>query len=257
MTSQLFSPGIVITSPWLNDVNTATNSRLTSIGGTATNITAVGPVSMTAYVAGQRFSFTPTANNPGGSVTININGLGNRAITKLGITSLVAQDLLVGVVAEMEYDGAGFQLINPQTFNLTQNVPVANISGILPVNKGGTGNDGTGWTGVSCAIAANTGALTDANAVLVYQKVGRLVTFTLIATVITNGTGGGSINVTIPFTAANECSWGGRENAATGLAISGTVATSTNVLRIFKYDNTYPAANGTRMVISGVLNTTT
>lgn len=163
MTSQLFIPGTVITSPWLNDVDTASNAALTGLGGTATNITAVGPVSMTAYALGQRFFFTPLANNPGGSVTININGLGNRAITKLGITSLVAQDLLIGVVAEIAYDGAGFQLINPQTFNLTN---------VVPVTNGGTG-------ATTAAVARTNLGIKVAGNYSSYQAVGGTTTLTV------------------------------------------------------------------------------
>lgn len=128
MADTNFSAGTVIASTWLDDVNTSTYAQLTSVAGTNT-ITATGPLSMSAYAVGQRFFFIPAANNTG-AVTINISGLGVKAITKFGFTSLVAQDLLTGVIAEMAYDGTEFQLINPQTFNLTQ---------IVPVTNGGTG----------------------------------------------------------------------------------------------------------------------
>lgn len=128
MADTLFTSGTVVASSWLNEVNTDTHALLTSVAGGNT-ITATGPVSMTGYATGQRFFFNPAANNTT-NVTININGLGARAITKLGNILLVAQDLLVGTMAEIVYDGAGFQLLNPQSVNLTQ---------IIPVTNGGTG----------------------------------------------------------------------------------------------------------------------
>ena len=128
MADTNFSSGTVIASTWLDDVNTSTYAQLTSVAGTNA-ITATGPLSMSAYAVGQRFFFIPAANNTG-AVTINISGLGVVPITKFGFTSLVAQDLLVGVIAEMAYDGTEFQLINPQTFNLTN---------VVPITNGGTG----------------------------------------------------------------------------------------------------------------------
>lgn len=279
-------PGTPVVSAWLNEVNTATHALLTGVAGNNT-ITAVGPPSMTGYATGQRFFFNPAANNTG-NVTININGLGARAITKLGNILLVTQDLLGGTMAEIVYDGAGFQLLNPQSVNLTQIIPVTNggtgattaaaartnlgaaasgansditsLSGLttpLSVLQGGTGNVGGGWSSSVCTIAASSGSLSNASANIVYQKIGRCVNFIITSTVILNGTGANNIDVTTPFIAANEHAWGGRETNSTGLAITGTMAAGSAIVRIFKYDNTYPAGNNTRMVIAGVMNTTT
>lgn len=137
MADTLFAAGTVVASTWLNEVNTDTHALLTGVVGIDA-ITATGPISMTAYETGQRFFFNPAANNTT-NVTININGLGNRAVTKLGNILLIAQDLLVGTMAEIVYDGLGFQLLNPQTFNLTQSVPAANITGQVAIANGGTG----------------------------------------------------------------------------------------------------------------------
>lgn len=159
MTSKTFAPGTVIDSPWLNDVNTATYATLT-VSGTNT-LTATGPSSMTSYAVGQRFFFLPAANNTS-NVTININGLGARAITKLGNILLVAQDLLIGTMAEIVYDGLGFQLLDPQTVNLTQIIPITN-----------------GGTGATTAAAARTNlGLKVAGNYASYQAIGGTTTLT-------------------------------------------------------------------------------
>lgn len=131
MTSQLFVPGTVITSPWLNDTDTATYNNLTAVAGTNT-ITATGPISLTSITTGDRFTFSPAVTNTG-ATTININGLGVQPITKYGSSNLVAGDLVVGVVAFIVYDGSFFQLLNPRT------QPSADITGQVAIANGGTG----------------------------------------------------------------------------------------------------------------------
>lgn len=123
-------PGTLIQSSWLNDVDTATYAYLTNVAGTNT-LTANAPAGMTAYIAGQRFYLNPVVNSSG-PVTLNIGGLGAKAITKYGtFTPLVSLDLIVGSPAELVYDGTQFQLLNPaSTLN-----PVT----VVPIVQGGTG----------------------------------------------------------------------------------------------------------------------
>jgi hypothetical protein len=128
MASTLYTSGTVVASTWLNDVDTATYNRLTAVAGT-NSITATGPLSMPSITAGDRFFFSPAVTNTA-AVTINISGLGAQPITKYGSTNLVAGDLVAGTMALIVYDGSFFQLINPQTFNLTN---------VVPITNGGTG----------------------------------------------------------------------------------------------------------------------
>lgn len=84
---------------------------LTSVTGTDT-ITASAPISMSAYAAGQCFRFTSTGANTG-AVTLNINSIGAKAITKKGATALAAGDIASGMTVEVIYDGTQFQFVNP------------------------------------------------------------------------------------------------------------------------------------------------
>jgi len=68
---------------------------LGSIGGTANAITAVGAPTIAAYEVDQAFYLTPATTNTG-AVTINIDGLGARAIVNSSGAALVAGDLVAG-----------------------------------------------------------------------------------------------------------------------------------------------------------------
>lgn len=109
MASTVFSPGTVVASTWLNDVNTVAYGILATISGTNT-ITAAGPATVTAYTRGLRFFFTAINNNTG-PVTININGLGPKPVTKYGAVALAAGDIVAGVAAVIIYDGVEFQFV--------------------------------------------------------------------------------------------------------------------------------------------------
>lgn len=82
---------------------------LSGVAGTDT-ITASAPAAVTAYAAGQRFSFVASATNTG-AVTLNINSLGAKDVTKRGTTALAAGDITSGQVVLVEYDGTRFQMI--------------------------------------------------------------------------------------------------------------------------------------------------
>lgn len=88
-------------------------TALSTIAGTDT-ITAVAPVGMVAYATGQLFSFVSAGANTG-AATININGIGAKAITKNGAISLAAGDLAVNRVHLIRYDGTQFQLLNQRS----------------------------------------------------------------------------------------------------------------------------------------------
>lgn len=82
---------------------------LTSVSGTNTITAAV--TGLAAYAAGQVFRFIAAGGNTG-AVTLNINALGAKAITKQGTTALVSGDIVSGSTVVVVYDGTQFQLIN-------------------------------------------------------------------------------------------------------------------------------------------------
>ena len=105
-------------------VQDSTLTYLTSISGTDT-ITALAPVSMSALAAGQTFRFIAAGANTTTAVTLNINSIGAKNITKNGTTALAIGDIPSGSVVVVVYDGTQFQLISLPTytapFNLTTN----------------------------------------------------------------------------------------------------------------------------------------
>ena len=116
-------------------VQDGTFQYLTSVSGT-NSITATAPISMTALAAGQTFRFVAAATNTG-AVTLNINSLGIKSITKNGTTSLTANDILINSVLEVIYDGTQFQLVNPAI----NTIP----SGLISMWSGTIATIPTGW----------------------------------------------------------------------------------------------------------------
>lgn len=84
------------------------NRVLTGLSGTNV-LTATSTPTSTAYATGQVYNFVALTDNTG-AVTININGLGAKAITKSGSTALAALDIKAGQSYSIFYDGVRFQL---------------------------------------------------------------------------------------------------------------------------------------------------
>lgn len=84
------------------------NRVLTGLSGTNV-LTATSTPTSTVYATGQVYNFVALTDNTG-AVTININGLGAKAITKSGSTALAALDIKAGQSYSIFYDGVRFQL---------------------------------------------------------------------------------------------------------------------------------------------------
>lgn len=65
---------------------------------------------ITSYVSGQRF-FVIFTNANTGAATINVNGLGAKALTKNGATALKTGDIKAGQAYAIFYDGTRFQIL--------------------------------------------------------------------------------------------------------------------------------------------------
>jgi len=107
--------------------------KLITVTGTDT-LTGTMTPALTAYAAGNQFSFV-VANTNTGAVTINIDGVGVKSITKNGSTALAAGDLTANSIALIEYDGTRFQFLN------VGNVvgPASSTANAIPTFSGTTG----------------------------------------------------------------------------------------------------------------------
>lgn len=165
-------------------VQNTTVKLIGSISGVDTITGSLNPA-ITAYVAGQMFYFVTAGANTG-AVTLNINGLGAKAVTRDGATALAAGDLASGEMVVVVYDGTRFQVVSQlnsagdgrfanvsiasalnvggvATFtSLTASKPVftdgsknLTSSGTIPVDQGGTGQ--TTYTNGQLLIGNTTG----------------------------------------------------------------------------------------------------
>jgi len=105
--------------PAIND--TTTFSNLITVAGTNT-LTGAATPALAGYAAGAQYSFIAQNTNTG-AVTIDIDTLGVKSITKFGTTALIAGDLIAGSIALIEYDGTRFQLLNAVN-NIFDNITV-------------------------------------------------------------------------------------------------------------------------------------
>ena len=87
---------------------------LTSVTGTDT-ITANVSINPVAYTAGQMFRFISAGTNTTTLVTINVNGIGAKTITKKGSASVGIGDLPANSIITVVYDGINFQVIGIET----------------------------------------------------------------------------------------------------------------------------------------------
>ncbi len=106
-------------------------------------------------------------------------------------------------------------------------------------------NIATAWTAYTPTVTAGSGSFTTTSAAGRYKQIGKTATFSAAITVTTIGTGGGSVNFTLPVTAnaANSTFCSGRETGSTGSALF-AFNSSTTVANITRYDNIFIGANG-------------
>ena len=93
--------------------DTSPNWYAADTGGADAAVVTLTPPA-TALTAGLEVDFLPVAANTTTSPTLNVNSLGAVAITKSG-GALAANDLTHTTIAKVIYDGANWELQNPQT----------------------------------------------------------------------------------------------------------------------------------------------
>ena len=133
----------------LGQVQSTAAKLIASISGVDT-VTGIMSPTLTAYAAGQLFYFVAAGANTG-AVTLNIDGLGAKAVTRDGATALAAGDINSGEIVVVIYDGTRFQMINAAnsfgnttingTLTVTGNTGLqANVSITSALSVGGTFN---------------------------------------------------------------------------------------------------------------------
>lgn len=152
-------------------------------GGTANVLTLTLSPAVTAYAAGQVFHFKMLAGTNSGATTLNVNGLGAKAIQWNG-SALQGYELVSGLVYCVVYDGTQFQL---QT--LQHSGAMHPSSAYMGMTGGQTIGSGS-WTRVVMTTSATAGtqitATTGASSKLEPQVLG---TYLISCTVVWNPTG--------------------------------------------------------------------
>ena len=103
-----------------------TSQFLASVSGTDTITANVTSPNFTAYAAGQTFNFVAAAANTTTSVTLNLNGLGVKSVTKTGSTALAVGDIKIGQLVSVVYDGTRFQLVG--AISLSAPPPIGDVT---------------------------------------------------------------------------------------------------------------------------------
>lgn len=130
---------------------------LTSVSG-ADTITASAPIGLSAYAAGQEFRFVSAGANTG-AVTLNINAIGAKSVTRDGATALAAGDIASGAVCLVVYDGTQFQLVatKPVFATSAQAQEGASTSTVISPDTLNDALNGPNWaTGMVAPFARST-----------------------------------------------------------------------------------------------------
>jgi len=176
-------------------------TTIATVTGTDTLAGTLTPA-LTAYATGNKFSFIAVGTNTG-AVTINLNSLGAKNITKQGSTALAAGDIVSGRIYLIEYDGTRFQLINPSAASSVVSTISFGSTGLTPstATSGAVSVAGTlavlnGGTGVTTSTGSGANALAT-SPTLVTPILGTPTSGTLSNCTVDGTNGVGYIN--IPF----------------------------------------------------------
>lgn len=125
-----------------------------TVGGTADVITTTNSPALAAYVTGMEISWIASGANTT-NVTINVDGLGAKAVTRDGTIALVAGDIPSGAMVTAAYDGTRLQLVNVAIPKGTiGQIFTSNGAGIAPTFQ--TLSSGTVLLGTLTASSSST-----------------------------------------------------------------------------------------------------
>lgn len=127
-----------------------------TVGGSANAITLTPSPAITAYVAGQRFSFIAGSTNTG-DTTVAVSGLAAKTIQKTGhagASILFPGDITAPALTVIEYDGTSFNLLSPSHPQETTWTPSVGGTATYTVQVGRAWRSGM-LICVTCALTIN------------------------------------------------------------------------------------------------------
>jgi hypothetical protein len=176
----------------LDDIDALLGAITTA--GSANAYTLTTGLSLAAYVTGQSFDILASFSNSS-TVTINIDGLGAKAITKNGTTALASGDIVSGNIYRISYDGTRFQLIGATATGVFQ--PLDATTTAIAALSWSSGNALLQFTAadtVSLTLAPSVTSVT-AGAMTITGTSGALLTVTDTTTPVTLTLGPSGDNV--------------------------------------------------------------
>lgn len=169
-----------------------------TVGGTADAITLSPSPAITAYAAGQRFTFVAASDNTSAAVTVNVSGVGTKSVKRSGGGALAAGDIASGALYTVVYDGTNFQLYSPVLVSLSANRKTGTaITDNDTLSIAEHSNQYVRFTGAASkviTIPANSGeAFATGTEIEIFNATANSVTITADTGVTVNGVTAGSI----------------------------------------------------------------
>jgi hypothetical protein len=144
----------------LSQVQSTVVKLIGSVSGTNTITGSMTP-SLAAYATGQMFYFVAAGDNTS-AVTLNINSLGAKNVTKNGSTALTAGEIKSGQTVAVIYDGTRFQIVNPAAIVLSGTTGSSNTTYGVAAAESMTSATGTVAVGVDALTAATSSSASTA-----------------------------------------------------------------------------------------------
>lgn len=111
------------------------------------------------------------------------------------------------------------------------------------------------WVDYTPTVTAASGTITSYVARARYARRGKVITVSVNISITDNGTGAGSLFVTMPAPSGGDAVGGtcisGRERALTNAAVSAYMNVGSSIAEVVKYDGTYPGATNAVLSFSG------
>ena len=188
-----------------------------------------------------------------------LTGLASTQGIRLGLTAAAASELYTINSFNLYVDGSSALSITSArntTFtggNLVQGTAAKGVNFTANTPAAGTTsqllNDYQEGTYTPTATPTS-GTITSYTATGNYTKIGNRVFVSIQVSMTNNGTGANALDITLPFTVGEISAFNG-QNASTLNVLGGNVGVGATVVRVGKYDGTYPVATGETIRLFG------